>query len=130
MKIPVTGSTMDIAGWVWNNLVPSSGQSESVQGEILRSIEKLRWEAQNNGNGNWDDGFERIASFLEGTLGRDAGLKDSNRAAVLHNMQRLRQHDDPYLEDDLYDQLTDVLAEFCQVHPEVIPHASDPDLHR
>jgi hypothetical protein len=38
---------------IWKNFVPPSGQAATVQGELLRAIEKLRDEAMRNGNGNW-----------------------------------------------------------------------------
>jgi hypothetical protein len=40
---------------LWRTYVPKQGQSETVQGELIRAIEKLRDEAQRNGNGNWDN---------------------------------------------------------------------------
>src|SRR5947208_3584268 len=48
-EINLTGSDHDIARWIWKTLVPKSGQAAFVQAEILRAIEKLRWEAQGNG---------------------------------------------------------------------------------
>ena len=41
------------AKYIWQNFVPTSGQAEFVQGELLRAIEKLRDEAHRNGNGNF-----------------------------------------------------------------------------
>ena len=32
----------------------------------------------------------------------------------------------PYVEDDLYDRLTDHLISFCRKHPELIPYAPIP----
>jgi hypothetical protein len=45
---------------IWRQFVPSAGQAETVQGELLRAMEKLRDEAARNGNGNWDEGFETL----------------------------------------------------------------------
>ena len=65
---------LDEARTIWNEQVPSRGQAETVQGELLRSVEKLRWEAQTNGNINRDDQFELLAAFIETTLaGRRTG---------------------------------------------------------
>jgi len=128
--IPVGGDAAETAGWVWNELVPKSGQSDTVQGELLRAIEKLRWEAQNNGNVNWDVGFERLLGFLEAELTGDAALAESDRVAASDDVGRLREHADPYLEDDLYDRLTDVLVAYCRAHPEPIARAADPELDR
>ena len=40
--------------FIWQNFVPKSGQAETVQGELLRAIEKLRDEAHRNGNANFN----------------------------------------------------------------------------
>ncbi|MFD3274338.1 hypothetical protein ACE3MS_30040 [Paenibacillus dendritiformis] len=45
------------AKYLWQTYVPKQGQAETVQGELIRAIEKLRGEAQRNGNINWDKGF-------------------------------------------------------------------------
>ncbi len=47
---------LEIGRFIWSNYVPKSGQSETVQGELLRAIEKLRDEAHRNGNINWMTG--------------------------------------------------------------------------
>jgi len=52
------------AKFIWKNYVPKSGQADTVQGELLRVIEKLRYEAQDNGNINWDDGFEMFCHYI------------------------------------------------------------------
>ena len=59
-EINLTGTDNEVARWIWKTLIPKSGQAEFVQAEVLRVIEKLRWEAQNNGNINWDDRFEMM----------------------------------------------------------------------
>ena len=41
-EIPLQDDSDAIAGWVWDNLVPGSGQSAWVQGELFRCIEKFR----------------------------------------------------------------------------------------
>ncbi|MFE4720577.1 hypothetical protein ACFRLW_29995, partial [Streptomyces sp. NPDC056728] len=54
----------DEAGRIWRTYVPKRGQADTVQGELIRAVEKLRDEAVRNGNINWDDGFERLVLFL------------------------------------------------------------------
>ncbi|MGF9947433.1 hypothetical protein ABEX44_30025 [Priestia megaterium] len=51
--------------------VPKSGQSGVVEGELIRAIEKLRCEAQDNGNANWDAGFEMLGSYILEILNDD-----------------------------------------------------------
>jgi hypothetical protein len=45
---------------LWRTSVPRSGQAATVQGELLQAVEKLRDEAQRNGNINWDGGYETL----------------------------------------------------------------------
>lgn len=47
----------DECKYIWKNYVSSKGQADSLQGELLREMEKIRCEAQDNGNINWDDDY-------------------------------------------------------------------------
>lgn len=53
---------------LWRTSVPHSGQAATVQGELLRAVEKLRDEAQRNGNINWDGGYETLIAYLRDNL--------------------------------------------------------------
>ena len=50
------------------NYVPQAGQAHNLQGELLREIEKIRCEAQDNGNINWDDDYSYFCDFISGKL--------------------------------------------------------------
>ena len=142
-KIPGSAHSSEVAAWIWKNLVPRSGQSLTVQGELLRAVEKLRWEAQSNGNINWDDGFERLIDFLHHHLVKRSTLSDEMKLSVLADLSRLRNflpvdqledhgqdHQLPYVDDDLYDRLTLNVVEFARLNTTVIRREADPDLHR
>lgn len=120
----------NVAAWIWKNLVPKSGQADTVQGELLRSIEKLRWESQNNGNGNWDDGFEKLLTFLSLTLTDEIRLTSSTLSCVSDDIKRLGDYDCPYVEDDLFDRLTDAAVAYCRLNPKLLPKSIDPTLRR
>lgn len=141
--IELSGTTNDIARWIWQNLVPKQGQADSVQGELLRAVEKLRYEAQNNGNVNWDDRFEMFAEFLHQTLCSDAAVPMKTKEAITRDIERLinflppnqlkdrsQINELPYVEDDLYDRLTEQVVAFCRRHPQVIPRDKDPRQYR
>ncbi len=66
-QVRIIGNTQDTALWIWENLVPKSGRAASVQGEVMRCIELLAWEAQNNSNLNWDKSFDDILAYLKET---------------------------------------------------------------
>jgi hypothetical protein len=129
-EIPFYDEPDAVARWVWENLVPRSGQSEWVQGELLRCVEKLSWEAQNNGNCNWDRGFEILADYLESTLCGEPGLAEEARQSVHEDLAIIRKSDYPYTEDDLYDRLRGCVVAFCRIHTAVIPKPRNPELSR
>ncbi len=76
----------DKGRFIWKNYVPKSGQSNYVQGELLRTIEKLRDEAQRNGNVNWDEGYEILSNYLLSTIEKSNILNnsDSDRGQTLN----------------------------------------------
>lgn len=54
--------------FIWKNYVPRNGKSEVLQGELLRILEKLRFEAQDNGNINWNDDYTMECDYLRDRL--------------------------------------------------------------
>jgi len=128
--IPLADDAHEVAKWIWRNLVPKSGQCNTVQGELLRAVEKLSWEAQNNGNINWDSGFEILLQYLEETLCDGSGLAPDMSVAVREDLDILRDFDRPYTEDDLYERLTEAVVAYCRLHPQLIPRTANPALHR
>jgi hypothetical protein len=143
--IPCDGDDDAIAAWIWRHLVPRSGQALTVQGELLRAVEKLRWEAQGNGNINWNEHFEKLIDFLHAHLVAREALTVEMTLSILADLARLRnflpvdQLEDPledhsqaemlpYVDDDLYDRLTAGVVAFCRLHTRLIPRAEDPEL--
>jgi hypothetical protein len=129
-EIPLSGETFDIAKRVWQNLVPKSGQCDTVQGELLREVEKLRWEGKNNGNANWDEGFASFIAFLETTLCAEPGLSEATKASIRDDLAILRVYENPTIDDALYDRLTEHAVDFCRRHPRLIARAMDQNLRR
>ncbi|MDX2204205.1 MAG: hypothetical protein NW223_15750 [Hyphomicrobiaceae bacterium] len=141
--VDLAGTDHQIARWIWRNLVPEAGQAQFLQAELLRAVEKLRWEAQENGNINWDDGFEMLIDLLSQHLLGEARFSRSERVAIEDDLKRLRTFlpvrelkDDadagslPYVRDDLYDRLTSSVVRFCRLNPTLIPYRHDPEQYR
>ncbi len=99
---------------IWKNLVPKSGEADSVQGELLRAIEKLRDEAQRNGNGNYNAMHKNLALYIKEKL-IESGLFDEK--AIKADIKPLTFKTIPYLEDDIYDRFCDRIAEFYLKFP-------------
>jgi len=142
-EVDLTGSNDHVARWIWKTLVPKSGQASFVQAEVLRAIEKLRWEAQGNGNINWGDRFEMLVDYIETTLTSQSCFSGETKGSIRHDLDRLRNFlppneltDDsqiselPYVDDDLYDRLTGHLIFYCRHHPQLIPRDAAPEQFR
>lgn len=118
------------AKYLWQTYVPKQGQAETVQGELIRAIVKLKGEAQRNGNINWDRGFVIFCDFLETTL-CDSGVFDRSQCKEIRkNIKVLRKYKSPYIDDDIYDEITDRIVEWYFHHQEPIPKPYNPKLHR
>lgn len=125
---------------IWKNYVPKRGQSDVLQGELLRRIERLRYEAQDNGNINWDEDFSFFCDFLKETLCaqeiytdeekekyklildylKDCGnyaadVRDSKISDEKVEMERIA-----YVDNNLYDIIADAIGKFNVFYPEPI----------
>lgn len=136
--------------FIWKNYVPQSGQSDVLQGELLRQIEKLRFEAQSNGNINWDEDFSWFCDFIKETLCAQSIYSAGEKAAftrILSYIQECggyaRKFADgqipdeeldvekiAYTEDNLYDILSDAVGKLQAHHPEPIPYAKNNEIYR
>lgn len=116
--------------YIWKNHVPKRGQAETVRGEILRAIEKLRDEASRNGNINWDNGHEILVSYIETHLGNADCFDEKEKVSLKADLIRLREFEYPYTQDDLYDRISHLLIDWTLGQKETIPHAFNPDLDR
>ncbi|WLI91379.1 hypothetical protein Q4S45_09740 [Massilia sp. R2A-15] len=114
---------------IWDNYVPDSGQADTVQGELIRAVGRLRQEAMRNGNGNWDEGFEMLIDYLERHLTDPAVYPAATIATSKETLARLRQEQQPYLEFDLYDQLGERIVEYFSFYG-TRPHTHNPLLLR
>ena len=114
---------------IWREFVPPSGQAATVQGELLRAVEKLRDEAIRNGNGNWDKGFKILLRYLENHLLDSAVFPDEVRSKTRAALRRLGWAILPVLDDAVYDRLSDRVVEYYR-HYGSKPHTPNPDLLR
>ncbi|MFC4144735.1 hypothetical protein ACFO0M_00530 [Micromonospora mangrovi] len=115
---------------LWQTYVPRSGQAKTVQGELIRAVEKLRDEAHRNGNVNWDDSHEILARFLRDTLVASGLFAPAIAEQIDRDVARLLNVDMPETDDAPYDRLTDRVVEWAREHPDPVPHKHNPDLHR
>lgn len=118
------------AKYLWQNFVPESGQAETVQGELIRAIEKLRDEAQRNGNINWDIGHEILAKYIENILIQCKEFTDEQADQIKLDISRLLDYESPCTEDEIYDRLTNRIVDWYLKNEKPIANKHNPNLHR
>lgn len=136
--------------FIRKNYVPKSGQSDNLQGELLREIEKLRCEAQDNGNINWDDDFSYFCDFIAEGLCSQPIFDSSEREEISAIMSYLKDcgiyaqkfqegeiSDEEcdvnrlaYTEDNLYDMICDKIGLLQKKNPKPLPYKINKQLKR
>jgi len=118
------------AKYLWDTFVPKKGQAETVQGELIRAIEKLRDEAQRNGNINWDEGHVILSNYILEHLTAGNDFSDEDKEKIKKDVKKIQEYDNPYTENDLYDELLDYIVLWARKHKELILNPPNPNLHR
>lgn len=115
---------------IWKTLVPKSGQADTVQGELLRAIEKLRDEAQRNGNGNFNKNCHGLLIvFLRRYLTDEHCFDEVVGKEISEDLDKLSIANRPYTADDLYDRVTNRIIDWCLKQPELVEHVKDERLY-
>lgn len=96
---------------IWNEEVPQDGQSLTVHGELIRSIEKLRDEAQRNGNGNRDEGHQIMLAYIGETLLNHSAFTEETKSNIIEVLTELKESERVVVDDSPYDYLTQRVIE-------------------
>ena len=120
---------LDEARIIWKAKVPPNGQADTVEGELLRAVEKLRREGCDNGNINWDEGFEIFLGYLRSHLLDASVYPDNVLAATRTILDRFSDPEHPVVDNEPYDDLGDRVVEWYR-HFGSRPHVRNADLHR
>ena len=118
----------DEARELWQTYVPRRGQADTVQGELIRAVEKLRDEAHRNGNTNWGDDHARLAHFVRETLVSSAIFDEEAEQGIHEDVERLLDFEHPETEDQPYDRLADRIVEWARAQPGPVAREHDPEL--
>ncbi|WP_430406429.1 hypothetical protein [Fluviicola sp.] len=114
---------------IWTDFVPRSGQADTVQGELLRAIEKLRDEAHRNGNINFNPSCHLILiAYLRRYLLDDSLFDQNQLTLITKDLDRLEKENFPYTEDDLYDRINDRIVDWFEKNPKGLSHTNNPNL--
>ena len=93
---------------------------------MLRGLDNLRDEAQRNGNVNFNKVYKEYADFIAATLGSAAFFENKEKNKITEATKKLSHAKKPYLDDDIYDYLTDQICIFYKHnHPGTQENARD-----
>lgn len=126
--------------FIWKKYVPKCGQAACLQGELLREIEKIRCEAQDNGNINWDDDYSYFCDFIRESMAGQAMFSKIEKEEIYLIMsylkecgeyaQKFREGKIPehsidiekiaYVNDNLYDMICDKIGKLQEAHSKPI----------
>lgn len=130
----------DECKFIWQNYVPKKGKAHNLQGELLREIERIRCEAQDNGNINWDEEFNDFCKFITDSLLSQSVFTDGEKQKIRTIMEYIgncgayasRYNDgkvadkdvnpakSAYVNDNLYDMICDYIGKLQRNHPNPI----------
>ena len=136
--------------YIWQQYVPKNGQANNLQGELLREIEKIRCEAQDNGNINWDDDFSYFCDFISNKLSEQSiystqekeeislimsYLKECGMYAQKFNSGKIPEKDIDankiaYTNDNLYDIIADKIGQLQKENNNPIPYEKNNNINR
>ena len=117
---------LETGKFILKTYVPKSGQAETIQGELLRAIEKLADEAQRNGNINFNEDCHVIfISFIRKHLNDEKIFDKVTIKQINQDLDTISIEDQPYTEDDLYDRLRDRIIDWYLNNKTPIPHTKN-----
>jgi len=120
---------LEIGQHIWKTYVPKSGQAQTVQGELLRAIEKLADEAQRNGNINFNENCHGILiAYIRKYLADSTIFNEQTIIQINKDLDRISIEDEPYTEDDLYDRLRERIIDWYLKNTTPIAHSKNPNL--
>lgn len=136
--------------YIWQNYVPKKGQADNLQGELLREIEKIRCEAQDNGNINWDNDYSCFCDFISKKLSEQSIFSASEKEEITLIMsylkecgvyaQKFNRGEIPennidigkiaYVNDNLYDIICDKIGRLHKESGKPIPYEKNDNMKR
>ncbi len=87
---------------LWQQYVPARGQAGTVQGELIRAVEKLRGEAQRIGCLNWCSDHVILAGYIRTQLLGSGLFTGSAARQAEQDVERLLDAERPETSDEPY----------------------------
>ena len=114
---PVNLHYPEIALKIWTELIPKTGTPNTVHGELLQAVEKLRDQAQHNANTKNRRYQKKTARFIRDTLIASNLFDAAEVERIRSGTGRLMKTSRPYTSDDVYDHLVDQVCVYYKQKP-------------
>lgn len=132
---------------IWERFIPKKGAATSLQGEMLRELEKMQFEIQDNGMINWDEDYDYFCDFLTKNLKEVSGLTDEQRVTALRAVSKITEQGKMAMEsnaeekdmqwlyndmmnDEFYAPIYDAIALFYKSNREEIAYKHERTVNR
>lgn len=115
---------------LWKELVPPEGQANTVQGELIRAVGRLKDEAFRNGNQNFGKSHRILCKYIRETM-TDTEVFSRDEIKELDRwIERVldAEHPDVLGPSTCFHHLFEMAVRWCQAHPDLIPHEPNPAL--
>lgn len=125
---------------LWKKLVPKEGEAETIQGEMVRAIGKIKGDYYRNGFGNWYPMYYKLSQFLAAHLADLNSFKPFTVAVIRADIRalnaygnRVMEEGNPYETFDFslfettdiekaFERLDAAIVAWCKRHQKLIPH--------
>jgi hypothetical protein len=115
---------------LWRELVPSEGQANTVQGELIRAVGRLKDEAFRNGNQNFGKSHRTLCKYIREIMTDPAVFNRDEIAEIDTWITRVLDADHPDVlgPATCFHHLFEMAVRWCQSHPDLIPRVPSPAL--
>lgn len=125
---------------LWKKLVPKEGEAETIQGEMVRAIGRIKGDYYRNGFGNWYPMYYKLSQFLAAHLIDESTFKPFTLSVLRADIRALNAYGNrvmtegnPYESfrfslfettgiEEAFERLDAAIAVWCKRHPELIPY--------
>lgn len=125
---------------LWEKLVPEEGEAETIQGEMVRAIGRIKGDYYRNGFGNWYPMYYKLSQFLAAHLIDESTFKPFTLSVLHADIRALNAYGNsvmaagsPYEQfhfslfkttgiEEAFERLDAAIAVWCKRHPELIPY--------
>lgn len=114
--------------YMWDNYVPKEGQAKTLQGELIRALEKLEHEIAGNGKLNWNEQHVRLAISLKFSLVNSGIFPKEVQNEINEDVGRLTDEATICTDEEVYNRLTRCIVEWYWRNKNPIKRNKDPKL--